>query len=188
VLDYVASLNNLHNQLRAEIQWAQAEQAEQANKKRKPDPILAKGDKVWLKRKFVKTTCPSNKLDYKLLGPYAILEKIGTKAYKLELPPSVKIHPVFHLSLLEPATTKYSPIPGHTKPPPPAIIVDGQQEWEVEEIIDSRYYRKQLQYKVKWKGFHDEDKTWYPSSNFDNSPEAIKDFHRKYPRKAAPQN
>jgi hypothetical protein len=70
VSDYVASLNNLHNQLPAEIQWAQAEQAEQANKKRKPDPILAKGDKVWLKRKFVKTTYPSNKLDYKLLGPY----------------------------------------------------------------------------------------------------------------------
>jgi hypothetical protein len=46
VLDYVASLNNLHNQLHAEIQWAQAEQAEQANKKRKPDPIVAKGDKV----------------------------------------------------------------------------------------------------------------------------------------------
>jgi hypothetical protein len=67
VSDYVASLNNLHNQLRAEIQWAQAEQAEQANKKRKPDPILTKGDKVWLKRKFVKTTRPSNKLDYKLL-------------------------------------------------------------------------------------------------------------------------
>jgi hypothetical protein len=100
----------------------------------------------------------------------------------------MKIHPVFHLSLLEPATTKHSPIPGHTKPPPPAIIVDGQQEWEVKEIIDSHYYRKQLQYKVKWKGFHDEDKTWYPSSNFNNSPEAIKDFYWKYPQKAAPQN
>jgi hypothetical protein len=54
--------------------------------------------------------------------------------------------------------------------------------------MDSHYYHKQLQYKVKWKGFHDEDKTWYPSSNFDNSPEAIKDFHQKYPWKAAPQN
>jgi hypothetical protein len=188
MLDYVASLNNLHNQLHAEIQWAQVEQAEQAKKKRKPDPILEKGDKVWLKRKFIKTTRPSNKLDDKLLGPYAILEKIGTKAYKLELPPSMKIHPVFHLSLLEPTTIKYSPIPGHTKPPPPAIIIDGQQEWEVKEIIDSHYYRKQLQYKVKWKGFHDEDKTWYPSSNFDNSPEAIKDFHQKYPWKVVPQN
>ena len=66
VLDYVTSLNNLQNQLRTEIQWAQAEQAEQANRKRKPDPILRKGDKVWLKRKFIKTTRPSNKLDYKL--------------------------------------------------------------------------------------------------------------------------
>jgi hypothetical protein len=188
VSDYVSSLVKLHDQLRAEIQWAQTEQAEQANKRRKPDPILRKGDKVWLKRKYVKTTRPSNKLDFKFIGPYPILEKIGSKAYKLGLPPSVKIHPVFHLSLLEPATTRNPPIPGHIQPPPPPVIINSEEEWEVEEILDSRYYRNQLQYKVKWKGFHDEDKAWYPSSNFDNAPEAIQQFHRSYPRKPAPRN
>jgi hypothetical protein len=105
VSNYVSSLVKLHDQLCAEIQWAQTEQAEQANKCQKPDPILREGDMVWLKRKYMKTTWPSNKLDFRFIGPYPILEKIGSKAYKLSLPPSVKIHPAFHLSLLEPTTT-----------------------------------------------------------------------------------
>jgi hypothetical protein len=75
------------------------------NKGRQPDPILQKADKVWLWRKYVKTTRLSNKLDFNLIGPYSILEKIGSKAYKLDLPPSVKIHPVFHISLPEYTTT-----------------------------------------------------------------------------------
>jgi hypothetical protein len=95
---------------------------------------------VWLKRKYVKTTHPLNKLDYKLIAPYPILQKIGLKAYKLELPPSVKIHPVFYLSLLEPAATRNPPIPGHIQPPPPPVIVNGKEEWEVKEILDSHYY------------------------------------------------
>jgi hypothetical protein len=69
-------------------------------------------------------TRPSNKLDYKLISPYTILEQIGSKAYKLDLPSSVRIHPVFHISLLEPAQPRNEPIPGHIQPPPPLIIID----------------------------------------------------------------
>jgi hypothetical protein len=135
----------------------------------------------------MKITHPSSKLDYKLIEPYPILERVGSKAYKLDLPPSIKIHPVFYLSLLEPTTTN-SPIPGHIQPPPLAIIVNTQEEWEIEEIMDSRQYHRKLQYRVRWKGYHDEDKTWYPTSNFQNSPNAIKHFHQKYPHKPSPLN
>jgi hypothetical protein len=89
-------------------------------------------------------TCPSNKLDYNLIGPYTILDWIGSKAYKLDLPSSIRIHPVFHISLLELAQPRNEPIPGHIQPPPPPIIIDDEEEWEVEEIIDSHYHRKQL--------------------------------------------
>jgi hypothetical protein len=122
------------------------------------------------------------------MGPYSILEKIGSKAYRLDLPPSVKIHPVFHISLLEPTINRNTPIPGHLQPPPPPVIINNEEEWEVKEITDSRYYRKTLQYQVRWKGFHNEDKTWYLATNFDNSPEAIERFHKRYPRKPAPPN
>jgi len=45
-----------------------------------------------------------------------------------------------------------------------------------------------MQYRVKWTGFHDPDRTWYPASNFDNSPDLIRQFHKEYPEKATPQN
>jgi hypothetical protein len=186
VSEYVSALNALHEQLRAEMTHAQMSHAEQANKTRHPDPVLRPGDRVWLRRKHIRTTRPSNKLDHKLLGPYAILEKIGSRAYKLDLPPSVKLHPVFHISLLEPARPNSEAIPGHIQPPPPAIIIDDEPEWEVEEILDSRRHRNQLQYRVKWTGFHNQDKTWYPATNFENSQEEVNRFHRRYPNKPAP--
>jgi hypothetical protein len=103
VSEYVGTLNKLHETLRAEINYAQTLHAEQANRNRHPDPVLRAGDRVWLKRKNVKTTRPSSNLDYRLLGPYTIIKRVGSRAYKLDLPPNVKIHPVFHISLLEPA-------------------------------------------------------------------------------------
>jgi len=162
-------------------------QAEQANKARHPDPVMKPGDRVWLKRKNIRTTRPSNKLDHKQIGPYTILEKVGSRAYKLDLPASVKLHPVFHISLLEP-TASTEPIPGHHQPPPPPIIIEEQQEWEVEQILDSRRHRNKIQYRVKWTGFHDPDKTWYPAENFENSPDIIRKFHEEYPENPAPAN
>ena len=166
---------------------AQMALSEQANKTRHPDTVLRAGDSGWHKRKNIRTTRPSNKLDYKQIGPYTILEKVGTRAYKLDLPATVRLHPVFHISLLEP-TASTEPIPGYQQPAPPPVIINEQQEWEVEKIVDSRQYRGQIQYRVKWTGFHDPDKTWYPARNFDNAPAAIQLFHEEYPAKPAPQN
>jgi len=87
-------------------------QAEQANKARHPDPVLNPGDKVWLRRKKIQKIRPANKLDHKQISPYPGLEKLGSRAYMLDLPATVKIHPVFHISLLEP-TASTEPIPGH---------------------------------------------------------------------------
>jgi len=101
------------------------------------------GDRVWLKRKNIRTTRPSNKLDHKQIGPYTILEKVGLRAYKLDLPACVKLHPVLYISLLEP-TASTEPIPGHHQPPPPPIIIEAQQEWEVEQILDSRQHWSNL--------------------------------------------
>ena len=124
-------LRNLHKELRTEMVDAQMPQTEQANKIQHPDPAFKPGDKVWLRRKNIRTTRPSNKLDHKQIFPYTVLEKVGSRTYKLDLPPTVKIHPVFHISLLEP-TASTEPIPGHHQPPPPPVTIREQQEWEVE--------------------------------------------------------
>ena len=75
--EYVAALRRLHEELRAEIKEVQMSQTEQANKARHPDLVLNPGDRVWRRRKHIRRTQPSNKLDHKLIGPYTILEKVG---------------------------------------------------------------------------------------------------------------
>jgi hypothetical protein len=75
-------------------------------------------------------------------GPFRILKSVGKRAYKLALPSSMKIHPVFHVSLLHPAADDPFPGQNHEEQPPP-ITIDGEDEYEVEEILDSRTrYRK----------------------------------------------
>jgi len=185
VSEYAAPLGRLHEELRAEVKEAQMAQTEQSNKARHPDPVMEPGDRVWLKRKNIRTRRPSNKLDHKQIGPYTILEKVGSRAYKLDLPASVKLHPVFHISLLEP-TAITEPIPEHHQPPPPPVIMEEQQEWEVEQILNSRQHRSKVQYRVKWTGLHNPDKTWYPAENFENSHEITRKFHEEYPEKPGP--
>ncbi len=130
IQDYVKRLAELQDKLRNEIRYAQETQSEQANKKRSLDPSLKPGDKVWLQNRNTKTTRPSRKLDYKRLGPFTITKQVGLRAYKLNLTPSMKIHPTFHISLLEPYND--NPIPGHTLPPPPPVIINDQEEYEIE--------------------------------------------------------
>ena len=74
---------------------------------------------------------------------------VGDLDYKIELPAGLNINPVIHVDRLSPWRDN-----GLTQPaPPPPDIVDGEEEYEVEEILDSRIYRKKLQYLVKWKGY-----------------------------------
>ena len=126
---------------------------------------------------------PSRKLSDQSSGPFKILKKEGN-AFRLELPPSMKVHPVFAPSKLRLAS-KRKPLPGQIEDPPPPITVNDQQEWEVEEILWSRLHYRKLQYKVKWLG-HDKDDTWYYAADFKNAPLKLLDFHRRYPDSPGP--
>ena len=173
-------MSQLHKVLKAGITEAQMSYKEYAYRHRKPDPNWNQGDKVWLIPRNIQTMRPAKKLDYKKLGPFRILAKIGTKAYKLDLPDSMKVHPTFHVSLLE--TYQDNPLPSQVKPPPPPIEIDGNEEYELEEILDSRYRYKKLQYSAKWKGYTAEhDQEWYPADNFNKAELAVQQFHERYP-------
>jgi len=116
------------------------------------------------------------------VGDYVM---VTTKNWdRLELPESIKVHPIFSPEKLRRAA-KTEPLNGQTADPQPPITVDGQDEWEVEQILAVRLIRKRLFYRVKWLG-HDDDLTWYPARNFKNSPHRIRDFHVQYPNLAGP--
>ncbi|MBW0587339.1 hypothetical protein O181_127054 [Austropuccinia psidii MF-1] len=106
-----------------------------ADKSRASPPVFNPGDMVWLSSKNIKSTRPTKKLSERWLGPFSILKKVNTHAYHLKLPSQWKsIHPVFHISLLEPVKT--STIPNRHQEPPPPIIIEEEEEWEVSQILD----------------------------------------------------
>jgi len=137
---------------------------------------------VWLLLRNIKTSRPSKKLDYKKIEPFNILAKIRTSAYKLALQPSMAIDNTFHISLLEPY--QGNGFPSHIKEPPPPIEIRGEDQYELEEIIDSRLDYKKLQSRAKWKGYSPEhDKVWYPTENCNHAEHTVQRFHLCYPGK-----
>jgi len=123
---------------------------------------------VLLLPRNIRTTRPCKKLDYKKIGPFKMLARIGTSAYKLDLPASMRIHNTFQISLLE--LYNDNKLPSQRSEPPPLVIIEGEPEYELEEIIDSRLHYTMLQYRAKWTGYSpDHDKTWYPADNFENA-------------------
>src|SRR2546421_56091 len=123
---------------------AQRRQTEYANHHRRRFEFEI-GDKVFLSMKNIDTPTdrrhPTKKLTPKCFGPFNIIEKMFPLVYKLDLPSNMKIHPVFHISLLK----KYNE---DTKdfekpiPPPPVEDIDTNEEYKVEDILDKRIIRR----------------------------------------------
>ncbi|KAH0606111.1 uncharacterized protein H6S33_003772, partial [Morchella sextelata] len=149
--------------LKDELFRAQRIQKESANIRRTPAPHYRVGDK-------------------KCIGPYIVKRIVNPYAYELELPRSMKVHPVFHVSLLSSAAN--DPLPGQQHLPPPPVEVEGQEEWEVENILDSRNRRGRFEYLVKYAGY--DEASWQPLSDVEHSTDIVKRFHERYPRKPKP--
>ena len=101
------------------------------DRKRRPEEYNV-GDQVWLDTRNLTTDRPKKKLDHKRLGPFKITHKISNVVYKLELPPSWRIHPVFHVSKLR----RFTPDPYNRRLPRVTLHVRGDN-WEMESIKHS---------------------------------------------------
>ena len=135
--DFAVDLEQLHAELRVQIKAAQERYQGPADARRAPPPELRVGDQVYVKAKFFRTTRPSPKLAEKMLGPYKIIAKVGPQSYTLQLPREFRrVHPVYHISMLEPHLP--SSIPGRVASPPPPVEIDGDVEYEISEIVDSK--------------------------------------------------
>jgi len=173
------NMSQLHDILPTEMTEAQLRHKKYWDERRKPHPNLQSGDMVWLLLRNMVTTRPCKKLDYKKIGPFKILAKIGESAYKLDLPPSMMLHNTFHISLL--GLYHDDKFPSKRTQPPPPIILKGQPEYELEESVDSRLHYGELQYRVKWTGYPPKhDKVWYRYNNFENAEIAKQQFHQQY--------
>src|SRR5271156_6424789 len=90
-----------------------------------------------------------------------------------------RLHPVFNVVKLMPAPS--DPILGHHPPlPPPPEIINGEEEWIIEEILDSKMVNRKLWYLIKWEGFGIEHNSWEPWNDV-HAPELIMEFYQKHP-------
>jgi len=182
--ELVKQLSQLQMALKLQLQTAQESYKASADRLRNPTPNFKIGDKVWLLRRNIKTKRPCDKLDYRRLGPFVIQKQINPVAYYLELPATMKVHPVFHTSLLEPY--RESSFPGRVQCPPPSIEIENHEEYEVEKVLDSRRKWGKLEYLVHWCGYDINERTWEPAENLANAPQKVQEFHRRYPQKPKP--
>ena len=175
-------LKQLHEELKTDLQFIQRRLTRYADKRRMKGPSFKEGDKVYLARKNIKTKRPSDKLDYKQIGPFKVKRKISDTNYKLSLPQSMQIHPIFHISLLEPA----SPRAQLDK----TTVLEDEEEYEVEKILDHRGEGPETEYLIKWKGCEDDENTWEPLSNLTSAQAKLAQYHRlaKTPRRSARQD
>ncbi len=143
-----------------------------------------------LSTKNLRTTRPTKKLAERQIGPFSIVQIVSPLAMKLGLPKDLSsIHPVFHVSLLEPAPIDR--IRGRKQPPPDPIQVLDELQWEVKSILDSRRRRNKIEYLVEWLGFEDDEnerQNWQPWQNLEGSKDLVRRFHQNHPEKpAAPE-
>ena len=137
-------------------------------------PQLKEGDKVWLLTKNLRSKRPSKKLDHVKVGPFLVDKQKPIPqgqqrvSYRLKLPQDARVHPVFHVSLLEPAhpsvplqrTFRFEP--------------DEENEYEVEKVLNMSTSGKE--FLVKWKGYPSSENTWEPYQNLVNCRQTIVDY------------
>jgi len=170
-------LFRLHRQMELEIKWSQEQMKRYYDKSRVEAPCLERRDRVYLRRRTkgnsrdnIPSTKESTKLDQIMLGPFEVKKKLKHDNYELWLPSKMRIHPIFHISLLKPTENKA------TKED---IEAD---EFEVEEILDSKRKGRTRYFKIRWLEYGEKDDTWEKEKDL-NCDEKIQEFEEKAEKK-----
>jgi len=161
-----ADLKTVHETMRQALNKSQARSSTERFRLSKTATQLERGDKVYLLTKNLKIRRGTKKLDHVKVGPFLVDEQRGKASYNLHLPKDAMTHPVFHISLLEPADPNIQlQTTFHFEP-------QEEQEFEVERILQQKGQR----YLVKRKGYPDEDNTWEPAIHLKNSQDLLTQF------------
>lgn len=101
--NFVGHIQQIQTKLESILQESKDRQAQYYNNNKRIDAVYQPGDLVWLSRKFIKTRRPSQKLDYRRIGPFRVVCMVGKNAVRLALSPEyARVHPVFNVSLVMP--------------------------------------------------------------------------------------
>lgn len=183
----IAGLHAAIEAAKAALQRAQQRQKSYADEHRR-EVQFAVGDRVLLSTEHLalKDKQRSRKLDHQFIGPFEVRRCVSAVAYELALPPSMKIHPVFHVSKLRAYRSGSEAFPGRaseppSRPPPEYIDAEGAEVFEVERVVAQRQVRRgraaaRTEYLVKWKGYPEWEMTWEPAAAMRDAEEAVQQF------------
>jgi len=179
---FIEKMKEIQEEAKAALGKAQADMKKYADKKRSDIEEYKVGDLVMLSTKDLKYQMVgrrTEKLTERFVGPYRIKKIVSSNTIELELPSTVKIHPVVNVSRIR----RYvGQIEGQRKEQLLPVIIEGEEEWEVEKILNKRQVRGKDKYLVCWKEFTAESDTWEGRENLKNAKEAIEEFEKEYRR------
>jgi len=180
---FMERIRKIQEEAKAVLGKVQEEMKKFANRKRREEEEYRVGDLVLLSTKDLKWQMKgrrSEKLTKCFVGPYKVKEIVLSNAIELELPKSIKIHPVVNVSRVR----LYKPqVEGQRKILPKPVIIEGEEEFEVEKILNKRTIREKDKFLVRWKGYMAEEDTWKNRENLGNARELVEEFERKYGEK-----
>ena len=178
---FIEKMKEIQEEAKAVLGKAQADMKKYADKKRSDVDEYRVEDLVILSTKDLKYQMVgrrTEKLTERFVGPYRVKKIVSSNAIELELPSTVKIHLVVNVSRVR----KYvRQVEGQKKEPLP-VIIEGEEEWEVERILNKRRIRGKDKFLVRWKGFTAESDTWEGRENLKNAQDTIEEFEREYQR------
>jgi hypothetical protein len=122
---------------------------------------------------------PAKKFNWKNAGPYKVKKVVFFYAYRLKLPNTVKIHPIFCMSVLRPTAFILDALLRQIQDPPPLVKVDGKDEYFIKRINNIKYNKRKRQYIyfIKWRDY---TKPLWESIDFIGLIQAAEDFYELY--------
>ena len=178
----IEKIKEIQEEAKAALGRAQEEMKKYIDRKRGEADDYKVGNLVMLSTKDLKYQMVgrrTEKLMERFVGPYKIKKIISSNVVELELPNTIKIHPVVNISRIR----RYiGQVEGQKKEQPAPVIIKGKEEQEVERILNKQQVRGKDKYLVCWKGFTAESNTWEGKENLENAKEAIKEFEKEYQR------
>jgi hypothetical protein len=172
-------MKDIWNFIKKKLANAQDTQKKYVDQKRTFSSEYKLEDTIWLFTKNIKTERSFKKLNHKWINIYKV-KRVLKDACQLNLSQSMKIHDTFHISLLRKATTDSLIEQIQSSSSSIVISENEKEEYEMNDILNSRYHYDKLQYRVVWID-HFSDKTWYSEENFQKHfKEILNDYHRRY--------
>jgi len=177
---FVEKIKKIQEEVKAVLGKAQEEMKRFGDRRRGKREEYKVGDLVLLSTKDLKWQIKgrrSEKLTEYFVGLYKVKRIVSSNAIELELPNSIKIHPVVNVSRVR---LYKSQVKGQKKIPPNPVIIEGEEEFEVEKILNKRMVRGKEKFLVRWKGYTAEEDTWESRENLENAKELVEEFEREY--------